>query len=133
MQDTEHVGLLQGMSSDDEDEDPYRVQRPIRRLQDVPDLHWPEKLKFLEGPVKKVAGVLNPPIIGAIIAVILGVSLSTVFHGSIRAHASRQMVGPLNHAFLSKDGTFYASITSAVKNLGDLLSVYVHKKNAYTH
>ena len=32
-----------------------------------------------------------------------------------------QMIGPLRSAFLVKDGAFYASITSAVKNLGDLL------------
>jgi hypothetical protein len=72
VQDVEHVGLLHDHDGEDED-DAYRFQRPIRELQDTPDLRWPEKLRFMEKPAKKVAGFLNPPVIGAIIAVILGV------------------------------------------------------------
>jgi predicted permease len=105
IQDTEHVGLLNDHDAEDgygATQDPYRFERPLRQLDDTPDLRWPEKLQFMEAPTKKVASFLNPPVVGAIIAITLG------------------MISPLHHAFLDKDGTFYNSITKAVDNLGKL-------------
>jgi auxin efflux carrier family protein len=106
IQDTEHVGLLLDHDSDDDGygatADPYRFERPLRRLENEPDLRWPEKLQFLQKPAEKVASILNPPVVGAIIAVLLG------------------MISPLHKAFLNEDGLFYESITKAVENLGEL-------------
>jgi predicted permease len=101
VQDVEHVGLLHDHDGEDE-EDAYRFQRPIRALQDTPDLHWPHRLRLLEKPAKAVAQFVNPPVVGAAVAVLLG------------------MVPALNHLFLAEDGAFYTSVTKAVTNLGQL-------------
>jgi predicted permease len=106
IQDTEHVGLLHDHSGDEATygatADPHRFERPLRQLEDQPDMRWPEKLRFLQAPVTKVASFLEPPVVGAIIAVIFG------------------MIPFLHKAFLSEDGTFYNSITKALGNLGGL-------------
>ncbi|OCH86382.1 hypothetical protein OBBRIDRAFT_761455 [Obba rivulosa] len=101
VQDHEHVGLLHdhdGME-DDEQIDYHDALNPI---EDTPDLHWPLCLGPLEKPVKAIYSYMSPPLIGAIIALFLG------------------MIPPLNSLFFSPDGALYASITQSIENLGEL-------------
>lgn len=83
IQDQEHVGLLYDHDGqDDDDLDPYHIQGTLRKLQDTPNVRWPEKLKFMEKPTKKFVGFLNPPVIGAILALIFGVRNSFIYHAT---------------------------------------------------
>jgi predicted permease len=105
IQDTEHVGLLHNHDGEDgygATADPHRFEGPLRQLENQPDLHWPTKIRFMQKPVEKVASFMEPPVVGAIIALILG------------------MVSPLRHLFLDEDGLFFNSITKAFDNLGSL-------------
>ncbi|EIN12010.1 hypothetical protein PUNSTDRAFT_142187 [Punctularia strigosozonata HHB-11173 SS5] len=99
IQDSEHVGLLADHDGMDNTEYP---SAPIKQLENIPDIHWPNRILFLEKPVKKIASYLNPPLIGAIIALILG------------------CISPVRKTVFDEEGAFYNSITRAVKNLGDL-------------
>jgi predicted permease len=106
-QDEERVGLLDDVEGGTEDEEAvsrlaHDAHVAVGKITDVPDIHWPERLAFLRKPLRKLVSFLNPPVIGGLIALVLG------------------MIQPLHHAFLSKDGTFYNSLTSSVENLGKL-------------
>ncbi|KDQ57276.1 hypothetical protein JAAARDRAFT_35913 [Jaapia argillacea MUCL 33604] len=110
IQDTEHVGLLRDYDHDESEDDDFRI--PFNQLDNTPDLDVWSRLPvsprvrrvFYKSRklVKKGFSWLNPPVAGACVALFLG------------------MIPALHHAFLSKDGFFYDSLTQAVKNLGGL-------------
>ncbi|EPQ54205.1 hypothetical protein GLOTRDRAFT_44443 [Gloeophyllum trabeum ATCC 11539] len=108
VQDREHVGLLHDYDGDDQDADDYTG--PLHRLEDVPNMELysrlpPRMRKAVDAvskPLNKVLAVFNPPLIGGIVALIIGIT------------------PPLHEAFLSKDGIFYNTLTEAVSNLGQL-------------
>ncbi|KAI0069451.1 hypothetical protein K474DRAFT_1564825, partial [Panus rudis PR-1116 ss-1] len=107
VQDMERVGLLQ-----DQDTRSYGTNRQgqeyssaLNPIADQLDVHWPRRIAFAEKPIKKMFNWMSPPLIGAIIALLLGI------------------IPPVHKAFLSKGGPLYSSITQSVKNLGDLFVV----------
>ncbi|KAI0769451.1 auxin efflux carrier [Trametes elegans] len=107
VQDQERVGLL-----DDHDHDSGDTERTgtgyshaLDDIADRPDIHWPERLRPLEKPLKKVWSGMSPPLIGAIIALVIGI------------------IPPLNRQILDQDGALYTSITQSVANLGELFVV----------
>ncbi|KAI0326856.1 hypothetical protein GY45DRAFT_1258189 [Cubamyces sp. BRFM 1775] len=109
VQDPERVGLLDNIEGDNDLDEPERTWHEQRRareamadITDVPDVHWPHALHPLEGPVRKVASFMRPPLIAAIVALILGV------------------MPQLHTVFLDPDGPLYVSITQSVVNLGEL-------------
>ncbi|PCH43453.1 hypothetical protein WOLCODRAFT_90292 [Wolfiporia cocos MD-104 SS10] len=106
VQDEEHVGLLDSydaaVDSADADGD---MQGALDAIVDTPDAHWPAAIAVLEKPLKKVWSQMSAPLVGAIIAFILG------------------MIPPLHQAFLDEDGAMYASITQSVENLGSIFVV----------
>ncbi|TFK46069.1 hypothetical protein OE88DRAFT_1668210 [Heliocybe sulcata] len=110
VQDREHVGLLHDYDGDYGGDD---YTEPLHQLENVPNMDIHSRLppglshaiKVASKPVKKIASFFNPPLIGGIVALILGIT------------------PPLHEAFLSKDGIFYNTITEAVSNLGDLFVV----------
>ncbi|KZT29815.1 hypothetical protein NEOLEDRAFT_1127679 [Neolentinus lepideus HHB14362 ss-1] len=110
VQDREHVGLLHDYDGD-YGEDNYT--EPLHRLENVPnmDLHsrlpsgLSQAVKVASKLAKKISSFLNPPLVGGIVALIVGI------------------IPPLHQAFLSKDGIFHNTLTDAVSNLGDLFVV----------
>lgn len=79
VQDSERVGLLHDHEYDGSDSDETRAgdgayTRAVGDIADQPDIHWPERLKFLKKPVKKACSYVSPVLLGAIIALIIGVS-----------------------------------------------------------
>ncbi|KAI0355678.1 hypothetical protein OH77DRAFT_1424621 [Trametes cingulata] len=108
VQDQERVGLLDDHEHDSEDSEETRTNGygdALENIADQPNIHWPERLRPLEKPLKKAWSYMSPPLIGAIIALILGI------------------IPPLHKEFLNEDGTFYTSITQAIENLGELFVV----------
>ncbi|KAI0644668.1 auxin efflux carrier [Trametes meyenii] len=109
VQDQERVGLLDDHDCDSYDSEQRRAGAGYRHalddIVDRPDVHWPERLRPLERPLKKVWSSTSPPLIGAVVALIIGI------------------IPPLNRQILSKDGAFYTSVTQAVANLGELFVV----------
>ncbi|KAI0369711.1 hypothetical protein BV20DRAFT_967713 [Pilatotrama ljubarskyi] len=108
VQDQERVGLLDDHEHDSDDSEETRANGYRNALDDIadqPDVHWPERLRPLEKPLKKFWSYMSPPLIGAIIALIFG------------------MVPLLHQEFLKEDGIFYTSITQAIENLGELFVV----------
>lgn len=73
VQDGERVGLLNDHDGRDygtRDDDYAEAIEPIA---DQPDIHWPKRLARFETPLKKVWKGLSAPLIGAIIALMIGV------------------------------------------------------------
>ncbi|RDX55205.1 hypothetical protein OH76DRAFT_1340057 [Lentinus brumalis] len=108
VQDSERVGLLH--DCDDPDSEETRAgesayTRAVGDIIDQPDIHWPERLKFLEKPVNKACSFVSPVLLGAIIALIIGIT------------------PPLHRAILDEDGALYSSITQSIENLGELFVV----------
>ena len=74
VQDRERVGLLEDQDGRDYGtRGPADYTKAVLPISDEPDIHWPQAIGFLEKPVKKVAGGMSPPLIGAIVALIVGV------------------------------------------------------------
>ncbi|KZT10648.1 uncharacterized protein LAESUDRAFT_342656 [Laetiporus sulphureus 93-53] len=106
VQDEERAGLLDDVDSEGSQRDSDReMGGALGPIADVPDLRTPQSLRPLEKPIKTMWSYMSAPLIGAIIAFILGI------------------LPPLHEAFLSKHGVMYIPITQAVKNLGDLFVV----------
>ncbi|KAI0674848.1 auxin efflux carrier [Trametes maxima] len=109
VQDQERVGLLDDHDGDSYDSEQRRAGAGYRHalddIADQPDVHWPERLRPLKEPLEKVWSSMSPPLIGAILALVIGI------------------IPPLNRQILSKDGALYTSITQAVANLGELFVV----------
>jgi len=111
VQDREHVGLLHDYDGDYGGEDDYT--EPLHRLENVPNMNLHSRLpsglshalKVASKLAKKISSFLNPPLVGGIVALIVGI------------------IPPLHKAFLSKDGIFHNTLTDAVSNLGDLFVV----------
>jgi predicted permease len=72
---------------------PEHAERGLRVLKGNLSTLWTQVQRFL-----------TPPIVGIILAVTFG------------------LIPPLHSAFLSKSGLFYPSLTSSVKNIGDLFT-----------
>ncbi|CCM05453.1 uncharacterized protein FIBRA_07673 [Fibroporia radiculosa] len=105
VQDEERVGLLGDQEDDERDEDAVGgngIGDALIPIAEIPDMHWPKPIAPLAKPVKLVWSYMSAPLIGAIIAFILG------------------MIPPLHREFLVKGGIFYASITQSAKNLGGI-------------
>ncbi|KAJ3557263.1 hypothetical protein NM688_g1565 [Phlebia brevispora] len=105
VQDSEHVGLLQdndarsyGSSSQAEPDYPSALE-PIA---EEPDIHWPRSIGIFEKPLKKIAMTMSPPLIGAIIGLILGI------------------IPPLHELFYSEGSALYTAVTQSAKELGNL-------------
>ena len=96
-QDPERVGLLHDHEHEDDDErsddsEETRAEQSLGRqalddIADRPDIHWPERLRVLERPLKKTVSSISPPLLGAILALVIGVSPSFVFASSQRRDA----------------------------------------------
>ncbi|KAI0745662.1 auxin efflux carrier [Earliella scabrosa] len=118
-QDPERVGLLHDhdhdRECDDDDEqsddsEETRAEQSLGRqalddIADRPDIHWPERLRVLERPLKKTVSSISPPLLGAILALVIGIT------------------PPLHHAILDEDGALYSSVTQSIENLGELFVV----------
>ncbi|KAI8972186.1 auxin efflux carrier [Trametes punicea] len=109
VQDQERVGLLDDHEHDSDDSDRTRAEGEYRHaldeIADQPDIHWPHRLRPLEKPLKKAWSYMSPPLIGAIIALIIGIT------------------PPLHKEILNEDGALYTSVTQAIVNLGELFVV----------
>ncbi|KAH9946974.1 hypothetical protein B0H21DRAFT_692743 [Amylocystis lapponica] len=104
VQNPERVGLLHAQDGEsDGTED--ALSGALLPIADTPDLHWPSKISLLEKPLKALWGYMSPPLIGAIIALVLGITPA------------------LHRLVLEPDGALYVSLTQSVKNLGDLFVV----------
>ena len=82
MQDEERVGLLDG-EDDYEETDGVDGRAALRPVEDIPDLHWPESVQFGEKLLRKIWDFMSPPLIGAIIALVVGVRLLTPYVPSL--------------------------------------------------
>ncbi|THH30806.1 hypothetical protein EUX98_g3379 [Antrodiella citrinella] len=106
VQDMEHVGLLQEHRSYGTMQDETAgVADALGPIANQPDVHWPTRLRFAERPLKKVGSSMSPPLIAAIIALLVGI------------------IPPFHQAILSKHGVLYGSLTQSLQNLGDLFVV----------
>ncbi|PIL36252.1 hypothetical protein GSI_01914 [Ganoderma sinense ZZ0214-1] len=81
--------------------------RDMHGLDDVvehqgPSRYCPHPLRFLERPTKVFHHYVSPPLLGAVLALVIGIT------------------PPLHHAVLDEDGTLYSSATQTVVNLGEL-------------
>ncbi|THG95307.1 hypothetical protein EW026_g6322 [Hermanssonia centrifuga] len=104
VQDIEHVGLLQDHNGRSygtaEDGDDY--PEALGLVADEPNVHWPKRLAILEKPVKATLSKMSPPLIGAMVALFIG------------------LIPPLNHIFYDKDSPIHTSATQSAENLGGL-------------
>ena len=78
VQDPERVGLLQdedvgSHSYGSSGEDQYT--EALEPIVDQPDIRWPDRLKEVERPVKRIVFSMSSPLIGAIIGLVVGVRL----------------------------------------------------------
>lgn len=82
VQDREHVGLLQEHRSYGAVEDDYspHFTEALGPIADQPDIHWPRRVRFAEAPLKWIYESASPPLIAAIIALLLGVSGSILYY-----------------------------------------------------
>lgn len=84
VQNSEQIGLLAdhdgrdyGTSRERESVEYTQAMEPIA---DQPDIRWPKSLGFLERPIKRTSHAMSPPLIGAVIALIIGVSTNLVLY-----------------------------------------------------
>ncbi|KAI0779556.1 auxin efflux carrier [Fomes fomentarius] len=105
VQDPERVGLLHDNGHDVDDENGEDSEQALEDIADQSDVHWPERLRLLEKPVKKTVSLISPPLLGAIIALVIGI------------------IPPLHHTILDQDGALYPNITQSIENLGELFVV----------
>lgn len=81
VQDAERVGLLgdeeenEDSDGDDGRDDLHGVDGRValKPVEDMPDYRWPRSVKFAQKPLQNIRGYMSPPLIGAIIALIIGV------------------------------------------------------------
>ncbi|EIW63550.1 uncharacterized protein TRAVEDRAFT_17854 [Trametes versicolor FP-101664 SS1] len=105
VQDQERVGLLDDHEHDSDDARAEGYSGALSDIADQPNVHWPHRIRFLEKPLKTIWAGMSPPLIGAILALVIGIT--PVLHDLI----------------LSKDGALYTSFTQSVANLGELFVV----------
>ncbi|KZV81213.1 hypothetical protein EXIGLDRAFT_731583 [Exidia glandulosa HHB12029] len=104
IQDTEHVGLLAEHDEDDSDDEESlrgRITEPLDTLDDTPNFpkfRLPRRLRW----VSKVFGFLNPPLIGAIVAVLLSA------------------IPPLHHVLYDSDGALNVPLLDPISKLGNI-------------
>lgn len=73
VQDSERVGLLNDQDGRDYGTRGESYSHAMEPIADQPDIHWPKSLSFLEKPVKKAWKIMSPPLLGAIVALFIGV------------------------------------------------------------
>ena len=84
VQDSERVGLLHDHEYDGSDNSEETragesvYARAIGDIADQPNIHWPRHIKFLEKPIKKACNSISPVLLGAIVALIFGVSATSL-------------------------------------------------------
>ncbi|KAI0630152.1 auxin efflux carrier [Trametes polyzona] len=109
VQDQERVGLLEDHDHDSSDTEATRAgdgyRNALADITDRPDIHWPRRLRILEKPLKTIWSDMSPPLIGAILALIIGIT------------------PPLHKQILDQDGALYTSVTQSIENLGELFVV----------
>lgn len=78
VQDAERVGLLDDA---DEHEDSHRDdgRTALRPVEDMPDYRWPQSVKFVQRPLQNIWRFMSPPLIGAMIALVVGVGLLRLY------------------------------------------------------
>ena len=97
VQDSERVGLLHDHEYDGFDNlDETRAGESVyaRAMDDIadrPNIHWPRQIKFLEKPIKKACSSISPVLLGAIVALIIGVSFASL-HSSYADVTERHRV-----------------------------------------
>lgn len=126
VQDQERVGLLADHEHDSGAADGYGGA--LNDIADQPNVHWPTRIQRLEKPLKKVWSYMSPPLIGAITAMIIGVSLMcirsvTACLQSFRSHplcisSSSTKTARYTPASPSPSPTSESSCTSCVRVLG---------------
>lgn len=75
VQDQERVGLLDDYEHGSGDPGAEGYSGALNDIADQPDVHWPHRIRFLEKPLKTIWAGMSPPLIGAILALVIGVSL----------------------------------------------------------
>ena len=129
VQDAERVGLLQDSDQASHSygtNDETRYAEALGPIIDQPNLHWPRRLKNIEKPLKMVISSMSPPLIGAIVGLVIGVSALTP-RASSRSHICDLQITPVFHSiFFEPESGVYTSVTQTAKNLGNLL--YVHPR-----
>jgi len=98
IQDREHVGLLHDYSDSEDEEDPRTALDRLENVPDLPKFELPQRLQFLH----KVVGVLNPPLVGALLAALIWA------------------IPPIHHALFNENGALYVPIATPIDNLGDV-------------
>ncbi|OJT06996.1 hypothetical protein TRAPUB_2152 [Trametes pubescens] len=129
VQDQERVGLLDDHEHDADDSGPAEnsYDGALSDIADQPDIHWPHRIRLLEKPLKKIWVDMSPPLIGAILALVIGVSTDCIAPIRCAQYTDmREQITPMLHnLILNKDGALYTSFTQSVANLGELLCVFL--------
>lgn len=126
IQDTEHVGLLQDhdtRSYGTSEEQGPSFPDALKPIANKPDIHWPEKLLFLKKPLERVVFSMSPALIGALVALFIGVSADHRRKCQILTAYFMQLIPPLNHLFFDEGSVLYTSVTQSAKEIGNLLCV----------
>lgn len=78
VQDPERVGLLHDYEGQSygarHSSDGTDFRTALEPIEDQPDFHWPRRIRYLQKPAQKTVKWISPPLVGAIIALIIGVS-----------------------------------------------------------
>jgi auxin efflux carrier family protein len=120
VQDRDRVGLLEdydGASYGTREETHFPVA--LSAIEDRPDIHWPRKLQSIEKPIKAVIHWMSPPLIGAIIALVLGVRCGCLYR-EVTTIDYEQIVPLFHEVFFSQDSALYSSVTQSIENIGEL-------------
>ncbi|KAK7692584.1 hypothetical protein QCA50_004214 [Cerrena zonata] len=99
IQDRERVGLLDSSEHPSYGTTNEEYTEALHPILDQPDVHWPNRFKR---PLSRVTNWFSPPLMGAIVAIIIGITPQ------------------LHKIFYMKDSAVYTSLTQSLKNLGDL-------------
>lgn len=96
VQNTERVGLLQDTSGTlygalgDRDVEDVEYHTALKSIADAPDIdvRWPKSIGILEKPVKRLWATMSPPLIAAIIGLVIGVrNYSSVMNQLFQAYS----------------------------------------------
>lgn len=74
IQDRERVGLLRDSDYLSYGTTNAEFVEALHPIADQPDVHWTHRLEFLKHPLTQIINWISPPLMGAIVALIIGVS-----------------------------------------------------------